>query len=75
MVDFEAMNNFISQQTIERLSLIPQQVARTLQVYMTDDSHAIVDKQIHMEATILEDPQELTLDVMDLKYDAILEMP
>jgi len=39
------------------------------------ESEWITD-QVHIEAIILEDPQELTFDVLNLiKYDTILGMP
>jgi len=76
MVDSEATNNYISQQATRTLELTLQRAPKPMQVYMTNGESEWITDQVHIKAIILEDPQELTFDVLDsIKYDAILEMP
>jgi len=76
MVDSEATNNYILQQAIRMLELTPQRAPKPMQVYMINEEFKWITDQVHIEVIILEDPQELTFDVLNLiKYDAILEMP
>jgi len=76
MVDSEAINNYILQQAIEMLGLMPQRALKPMQVYMINGEFERITDQVHIKAIILEDSQELTFDVLNLiKYDVILEMP
>ena len=76
MVDSEATNNYISQQAIRVLELTLQRALKPMQVYMANGESEWITDQVHVEAMILGDPQELTFDVLNLiKYDAILGMP
>ncbi len=76
MVDSGATNNYISRQAIGMLELTPQRALKPMQVYMTNGESEWITDQVHIKAIILEDPQELTFDVLNsIKYDAILEMP
>ncbi len=76
MVDSEATNNYISQQAIRMLELTLQWALKPMQVYMINGESEWITDQVHIEAIILKDSQELTFDVLNLiKYDAILEMP
>ncbi len=76
MVDSEATDNYISQQVIRILELTLQWALKPMQVYMTNRKSEWITEQVHIEAIILEDPQELMFDVLNLiKYDVILEMP
>jgi hypothetical protein len=76
MIDSEAINNYISQQAIGMLELMPQWAPKPMQVYMVNRESEWITNQVHIKAIILEDSQELTFDVLNLiKYDAILEMP
>ncbi len=76
MVDSEAINNYILQQAIEMLGLMPQRALKPMQVYMINGEFEWITDQVHIKAIILEDSQELTFDVLNLiKYDVILEMP
>jgi len=76
MVDSEATNNYISQQAIRMLELTLQQALKPMQIYMVNGESEWITEQVHIEAIILEDSQELTFDVLNsIKYDAILEMP
>ncbi len=46
-----------------------------MQMYMVNEESEWIMNQVYVEATILEDSQELMFDVLNLiKYDAILEM-
>jgi len=75
MVDSGATNNYILQQAIRMLELTLQQAPKSMQMYMVNGESERITDQVHVEATILEDPQELTFDVLNsIKYDAILEM-
>ncbi len=75
MVDSEAINNYILQQAIEMLELTLQWALKPMQIYMVNEESEWIIEQVHIEAIILEDSQELTFDVHNLiKYDAILEM-
>jgi len=75
MIDSEAINNYISQQAIRMLELTLQQAPKPMQMYMINRESEWITNQVHIEATILEDSQELTFDVLKLiKYDVILEM-
>ncbi len=47
-----------------------------MQVYMINEEFKWITDQVHIEAIILEDSQELMFDVLNsIKYDAILGMP
>jgi len=75
MVDLGAINNYILQQAIEMLKLTLQWASKPMQVYMINRESEWITNQVHIEATILEDSQELTFDVLNLmKYDVILKM-
>jgi len=76
MIDSEAINNYISQQAIGMLELMPQWAPKPMQVYMVNRESEWITNQVHIKAIILEDSQELTFDVLNLiKYDVILGMP
>ncbi len=76
MVDLEATDNYILQQAIRMLELTLQWVLKSMQIYMVNGESEWITEQVHIEAIILEDSQELTFDVLNsIKYDAILEMP
>ena len=75
MIDSEATNNYILQQAIRVLELTPQRASKPMQMYMVNGESEWITDQVHIEATILEDSQELTFDVLNsIKYDAILGM-
>jgi len=75
MVDSGAINNYISQQAIRMLELMPQRAPKPMQVYMINGESEWITEQVHIEAIILKDSQELTFDVLNLiKYDTILGM-
>ncbi len=75
MVDSEAINNYILQQAIRMLKLMLQWTSKPMQMYMVNREFKWITDQVHIEATILEDSQELMFDVLNLiKYDIILEM-
>jgi len=51
-------------------------VPKPTQVYMANGEYEWIHKEVHIEAIIRNDPQELRLDVLkSAKYDAILGMP
>ncbi len=76
MVDSEAINNYISQQVIGMLGLMPQRALKPMQVYIVNGEYKWITDQVHIKVIILEDSQELTFDVLNsIKYDAILGMP
>jgi len=76
MVDSGATDNFISQKAIERLGLTLWRVPKPTQVYMANGEYEWIHEEVHIEAIIRNDPQELRLDVLkSAKYDAILGMP
>ncbi len=76
MVDSGATNNYILRQAIRMLELTPQRAPKPMQVYMVNKESEWITDQVHIEAIILEDPQELTFDVLNsIKYDVILGMP
>jgi len=75
MIDSEATNNYILQQAIRMLELTLQQTLKSMQVYIINKEFEQITDQVHIEATILEDSQELMFDVLNLiKYDVILKM-
>ncbi len=75
MVDSEAINNYILQQAIEMLRLMLQWAPKPMQVYMVNEEFEWITNQVHIEAMILKDSQELMFDVLNsIKYDVILEM-
>jgi len=76
MVDSGATNNYILQQAIGMLGLTLQQAPKPMQIYMINEESEWITEQVHIKATILEDSQKLTFDVLNsIKYDAILKMP
>ncbi len=75
MVDSEAINNYILQQAIRMLELTLQQTSKPMQMYMINEEFEQITDQVHIEATILRDSQELMFDVLNsIKYDVILKM-
>jgi len=75
MIDSEATDNYILQQAIRVLELTLQRALKSMQIYIVNRESEWIMNQVHIEATILEDSQELTFDVLNLiKYDVILEM-
>jgi len=76
MIDSEAINNYILQQAIRMLELMPQWALKPIQIYMINEEFKWITDQVHIKAIILEDLQKLTFDVLNsIKYDVILEMP
>ncbi len=75
MVNLEAINNYILQQAIRMLELTLQQTSKPMQMYMINEEFEQITDQVHIEATILRDSQELMFDVLNsIKYDVILKM-
>ncbi len=75
MIDSEAINNYILQQTIRVLELTLQRTSKSMQIYIVNKEFKWITEQVHIKAIILEDSQELTFDVLNsIKYDVILEM-
>ncbi len=75
MIDLEATDNYILQQAIRMLELTLQWASKPIQMYMVNGESEWITDQVHIEATILEDSQELTFDVLNsIKYDVILRM-
>ncbi len=75
MVDSEATNNYILQQAIRVLKLTLQRASKPMQMYMVNRESEWIMNQVHIEATILKDSQELMFDVLNsIKYDVILRM-
>ncbi len=75
MIDSEATDNYILQQVIRVLELTPQWTLKSMQVYMINKEFKWITNQVHIEATILKDSQELTFNVLNsIKYDVILKM-
>ncbi len=76
MVDSEVINNYILQQVIRMLELTLQWVSKPMQIYIINEEFKWITDQVHIKAIILENPQELTFDVLNsIKYDVILKMP
>jgi len=75
MVDSEAINNYILQQVIRMLELTLQWALKPMQIYMINEESEWITEQVHIEAIILKDSQELMFDVLNsIKYDIILRM-
>jgi len=76
MIDLEAINNYISQQAIRMLELMPQWALKSMQIYMINREFKWITEQVHIKVIILKDSQKLMFDVLNsIKYDVILEMP
>jgi len=74
MINSEAMNNYISHETVQWLELISQQWWNSVQVYMTNTSSMIVWNYVHIEVIVEDVSQKLTFNILNIKYDTILEM-
>jgi len=74
MIDLKAMNNYILHEAVQQLELISQQQQNSAQVYMTNASSMIVQNYVHMKMIIEDVSQKLTFDILNIKYDTILEM-
>jgi len=75
MIDSEAMNNYILHKAVQWLELISQQWWNSAQVYMANTSSMIVWDYVHMKMIVEDVSQKLTFDILNIKYDTILEMP
>ena len=74
MINSKAMNNYISYEAIQQLELILQWQWNSAWVYMTNTSSMIVWDYVHMKMIVRNVSQKLTFDILNIKYDAILEM-
>jgi len=76
MIDSEAINNYILQQAIRMLELMPQWALKSMQIYMINREFKWITEQVHIKVIILKDSQKLMFDVLNsIKYDIILKMP
>ena len=74
MIDLRATDNYISHEAVHQLELISQQQWVPAQVYMVNTSSMIVWNYVHMKVIVEDVSQKLTFDILNIKYDTILEM-
>jgi len=74
MIDLKATDNYISHKAVQQLELISQWWWNLAQVYMTNTSSMIVWNYVHMKMIVEDVSQKLTFDILNIKYDTILEM-
>jgi len=74
MINSEATDNYISHRTVQWLKLILQWQQNSAHVYMTNTSSMIVRNYVHMKMIVEDVSQKLTFDILNIKYDTILEM-
>jgi len=74
MIDLKATNNYILHRTVQQLRLILQQQWNSAWVYMTNTSNIIVRNYVHTEMIVENVSQKLIFNILNIKYDTILEM-
>jgi len=74
MINSETTNNYISHKAVQQLKLILQWQRNSAWIYMTNVSNMIVWNYVHMKTIVENFLQKLLFDILDIKYDAILEM-
>jgi len=74
MIDLRATNNYILHEAVQWLELISQWWQNSAQIYMTNTSSMIVWNYVHMKMIVEDVSQKLTFDILNIKYDTILEM-
>jgi len=74
MINSEAMNNYILHKVVQQLELTSQWQQNSAQVYMMNINSMIVQNYVHIKMIIEDVLQKLTFNILNIKYDTILEM-
>jgi len=74
MINLKATNNYILHEAVQWLELILQWWRNSACVYITNMSSMIVWNYVYMKTIIENVLQKLLFDILNIKYDTILEM-
>jgi len=74
MINSEAMNNYILHEAVQQLELILQWWRSSAQIYIMNANSMIVWNYVHVEVIVENVSQKLIFNILNIKYDTILEM-
>jgi hypothetical protein len=74
MIDSEATDNYILHKSDKRLKLISQQQRNSAQIYIINKISVIIRNYVHMKVIIENVSQKLMFNILNIKYNVILEM-
>jgi len=74
MINLKAINNYISHEAVQQLELILQWWRNSVCVYIINANSMIVWNYVYMKMTVENVLQKLSFDILNIKYDTILEM-
>jgi len=74
MINSETINNYILHEAVQWLRLISQQWWNSAQMYITNTNSMIVRDYVHIKMIVKNVLQKLSFDILNIKYDTILEM-
>jgi len=74
MINSKTMNNYILHEAVQQLRLILQQWWNLAWIYITNTNNMIIWDYVHMKVIVENVSQELSFNILNIKYDIILEM-
>jgi len=74
IINLRATDNYILHEAVQWLELILQWQWNSAQMYMTNTNNIIVQNYVHMKMIIKDVSQKMLFDILNIKYDTILEM-
>jgi len=74
IINLKTTNNYILHKTVQQLELILQWWKNSVSVYMMNVNSMIVWNYVHMKTIIKNVSQKLLFNILNIKYDVILEM-
>jgi len=74
MINLKATDNYISSETVQWFELILQWWWNSAQVYIMNTNSMIIWNYVHMKMIVRNVLQKLTFNILNIKYDTILEM-
>jgi len=74
MINLKTTNNYISHKAVQWFELILQWQENSIYVYMMNTNSMIVQNYVHMKIIIENVSQKLSFNILNIKYDTILEM-
>jgi len=74
IMNLKATNNYILHEAVQWLELILQWQRNSAYVYMINTNNMIVQNYVHIKMIIRDVLQKLLLNILNIKYDTILEM-
>jgi len=74
MINLRATNNYILHKAVQWLELILWWWRNSACIYITNINSMIVQNYVHMKMIVRNVSQKLSLNILNIKYDTILEM-